>query len=383
MEEFDSLKIQLKDVISATDNFTRLIGRGGFGSVYKGELNRPKGLITVACKRLNSKLGQGNVEFLKEIMMLSKYKHENLVSLLHFCNEGDERILVYEYISRGSLDCYLSDISLTWVQRLKICIGVARALNYLHDPPAETHQRILHRDIKSANVLLDENWNAKVSDFGLSKYGPANEPQTYVVSRVVGTRGYCDPLYWGKNTLSKESDVYSFGVVLFEVMCGTLCCEYRGGKLLRILVPAWKRCYKEEKLDGIIFHGLKDDMEPGSLKTFSAVAYRCLGETREERPTMADIVQELEMALEQQANTGKRMGFERMQRIADLAVTPLSYTTQSQLLSLFMKGMLVQDGKTWFSVNKKGHHSELISAQKCISTSDDTLFIAPIEFFNS
>ncbi|KAJ0715919.1 putative protein kinase RLK-Pelle-RLCK-VIIa-1 family [Helianthus annuus] len=206
MEEFDHLKIQLKDIISATDNFARnkLIGRGGFGSVYKGELSCREGQIIVACKRLDRNFGQGNVEFLKEILMLSKCKHENLVSLLYFCIEGDERILVYEYASHGSLDRHLGDASLTWTQRLKICIGIARGLKYLHDPK-ETQQRVIHRDIKSSNILLDEKWAAKVSDFGLSKVGPANQPRTYLFSNAVGTPGYCDPIYWETGFLSKES----------------------------------------------------------------------------------------------------------------------------------------------------------------------------------
>ena len=167
----------------------------------------------VAFKRLDSKFGQGNTEFWKEIIMLSSYKHENLISLLHFCFEGDERILAYEYASRESLDRYLSDASLTLMQRLKICVGVARGLNYLHDP-METKQRVLHRDIKSSNILLDDNWNAKVSDFGLSKVGHANQPHTYLVSNVVGTFGYCDPSYFETGLLSKESDVYSLLVIL-------------------------------------------------------------------------------------------------------------------------------------------------------------------------
>ncbi|KAJ0716727.1 putative protein kinase RLK-Pelle-CrRLK1L-1 family [Helianthus annuus] len=129
-------------------------------------------------------------------------------------------ILVYEYASRGSLDRYLTDAStLTWIRRLKICVGAARGLHFLHDPE-ETQQRVLHRDIKSANILIDENWTAKVSDFGLSKVGPANQVHTYLVSHGVGTPGYCDPLYMEMGFLSKESDVYSFGVVLFEILCG-------------------------------------------------------------------------------------------------------------------------------------------------------------------
>ncbi|KAI3703528.1 hypothetical protein L1987_73669 [Smallanthus sonchifolius] len=301
-KDFDHLKLQMKDIISATNNFdpTKVIGHGGFGKVYKGELCSPKGQVTFAFKHLDRRLGQGNIEFWKEVMMLSEYKHENLISLKHFCIEGDEMILVYEYASRGSLDRYLSDAStLTWTQRLKICVGVARGLHFLHDPK-KRQQRVLHRDIKSANILLDEKWSAKVSDFGLSKFGPANQAHTYVVSHGVGTPGYCDPLYWELGILSKESDVYSFGVVLFEILCGRLCYEYRNCELTKILVPKWRRCYNEKSLDEIILPGLKEQMDPGSLKSFSAIAYQCVKKAREQRPRMAKIVKELELSLKQQ-----------------------------------------------------------------------------------
>lgn len=122
--------------------------------------------------------------------MLSQYKHENVLSLLRFCNEDAERVLVYKYASRGSLDRYLGKTSLTWIQLLKICHGAAGCLNYLHD-----QQRVLHRDVKSSNIQLDENLTHKLSDFGLSKFGQANQPYMYVVSNVVGTAGYCDPVY--------------------------------------------------------------------------------------------------------------------------------------------------------------------------------------------
>ncbi|KAM0010122.1 putative protein kinase RLK-Pelle-CrRLK1L-1 family [Helianthus debilis subsp. tardiflorus] len=305
MRDFDHLKIQMKDVVLATNNFdaTRVIGSGGFGKVYKGELSSPEGQITYAFKRLNRRLGQGKVEFWKEIMMLSKYKHENLISLMHFCIEGHEMILVYEYASRGSLDRYLPNAStLTWTKRLKISVGVARGLHYLHDPKG-SQQRVLHRDIKSANILLDENWMARVSDFGLSKVGPANQARSYLVSHAVGTLGYCDPLYFELGCLSKESDVYSFGVVLFEILCGRLCYEYCNSEVTKILVPKWRRCYREKRLDEIILPSLKEQMDAGSLKSFSAIAYQCVKKVRDQkRPTMAEIVKELEFSLIQQVS---------------------------------------------------------------------------------
>ncbi|KAL8263997.1 hypothetical protein R6Q59_022127 [Mikania micrantha] len=370
MKDFDHLKIQMKDILSATNNFDRakVIGRGGFGRVYKGELSLPKGQITVAFKQLDRKLGQGNIEFWKEIMMLSKYKHENLISLMHFCIEGDEMILVYEYASRGSLDRYLSNAStLPWIQRLRICVGASRGLQFLHDP-METQQRVLHRDIKSANILLDEKWTAKVSDFGLSKIGPANQPQTYLVSNVVGTPGYCDPLYWELGFLTKESDVYSFGVVLFEILCGRLCFEYKNGKLANILVPQWRRCYDQKRLDEIILLGLKEQMDPGSLNTFSSIAYRCVKRAREDRPTMGEVVKELEFSLEQQdilEKLGEKVDFVELTRIADLAVPPLSYGPRSQLLMFLLKGFFVDDGETWISMNMNGKVTKVVSATKC------------------
>ncbi|KAM0070132.1 putative protein kinase RLK-Pelle-CrRLK1L-1 family [Helianthus debilis subsp. tardiflorus] len=326
MKDFDYLKIQLEDIISATNNFdpTKVIGCGGFGSVYKGEISSPQGQSTVAFKKLDPRLGQGNIEFWKEIMMLSKYKHENLISLKHFCVEGDVMILVYEYASRGSLDRYLSNAStLTWIQRLKICVGAARGLRFLHDPKG-TQQRVLHRDIKSANILLDEKWTAKVADFGLSKLGPANQTRTYLVSYGVGTPGYCDPLYMEYGLLSEESDVFSFGVVLFEILCGRLCYECHNRELSKILVPEWRQCYKEKRLDEIILPALKEQIDPESLKSFSDIAYRCVKRAREERPTMAVIVDQLEFSLNQQLfaeNLGKREDLMEKRGI-DLNLTP-------------------------------------------------------------
>ncbi|KAJ9538353.1 hypothetical protein OSB04_031086 [Centaurea solstitialis] len=329
--EFKHLKIKLKEIKSATDNFgdNNLIGRGGFGKVYKGTISHSTGKRMAAFKRLDSKLGQGNSEFWKEITMLSRYPHENLVSLLGYCDEGGEKILVYEFASRGSLDGHLSDTALTWMQRLRICVDIARGLSYLHDPKG-TQQRVLHRDIKSSNILLDENWNAKVSDLGLSRISPANQEHTIVISNMVGTVGYLDPLYLEMGVLTKESDVYSFGVVLFEVLCGRLCYEYRNSRL-QTLVRMWKKSYNENKLDEIIFQGMLQQMDPSSLERFSNIAYLCLHEDLEERPTMAEVVIELEIALEHQMTYEQRINHEEMNRIQEKAeVPPLIYIPKEE-----------------------------------------------------
>nr|XP_043627544.1 receptor-like protein kinase HERK 1 [Erigeron canadensis] len=301
MKEFEHLKLQLDEIRQATNSYdkSRVIGGGGFGAVYKGEVSHSLGRSTVAIKRLNRQYGQGDREFLKEIMMLCRHSHPNLVSLRGYCDEEKEKVLVYEFASKGSLDKHLSDPSLTWLERIKICLGAAKGLCYLHDPKGR-HERVIHCDIKSANILLDENMTAKVADFGLSKMGPANQQYSLLVTNAQGTLGYCDPVFMSTYTLTKESDVYSFGVVLFEVLCGKLCYEYSNGQLKKVLVDTWRKKYSEEKLYDIVFLDLKLQMNPKSLRFFSDVAFKCLHNSREDRPTMSIVVEELEKALQSQ-----------------------------------------------------------------------------------
>nr|GFA59347.1 protein kinase-like domain, phloem protein 2-like protein [Tanacetum cinerariifolium] len=363
-KEFEHLGIKLEDIKSATNNFNenKVIGNGGFGKVYKGELSHSEGKSMVAIKRLDRKYGQGDPEFFKEIRMLSCYKHKNLISLLGFCNEGDEMILMYEHASRGSLDRILNDSTLTWTQRLKICLDAAKGLSFLHDPN-ETQQRILHCDIKSANILLDENLSAKVADFGLSKISPANQKYTFLFTSPVGTPGYCDPLYMKTCQLTKESDVYSFGVVLFEVLCGRVCFENSDGKI-KILVHYWENCYEQKKLDEIIFPDLKQQMDPRSFKTFVGIAYQCLQKSHKQRPKMSVVVEKLEMALLLALDDPKllreyeheeiRKAEEEMLKAAEyeyrkilkVADPPLIYKSVKELKALVSKGFPVTGGKT-------------------------------------
>ncbi|XP_071687494.1 receptor-like protein kinase HERK 1 [Rutidosis leptorrhynchoides] len=305
LKEFEHLRIPLKNIKSATNNFgeCNCIGRGGFGKVYQGKLVISKKLTMVAMKRLDTKLGQGPPEFWREIMLLSTYKHENLVSLLGFCDEKGESILVYEFLSNKSLDLYLSSPDLSWNQRLRICIGAARGLQYLHAPVEGSQHRVLHRDIKSANILLDHNWNPKIADFGLSKFGLANQQVTYQFSTPVGTMGYCDPLYIHTGLLTKESDVYSFGVVLFEVLCGRQCVQIiNGGSGPNFLTVVARKCYEENTLGTIISTSLKEKISTGCLERFSKIAYQCLQLERTQRPSLTKILRELQIALEYQVS---------------------------------------------------------------------------------
>ncbi|KAJ0768845.1 putative protein kinase RLK-Pelle-LRR-I-1 family [Helianthus annuus] len=147
-------------------------------------------------------------------------------------------------------------------------------MSYLHDPHDRKH-RVIHRNIKSSNILLNDDWTSMVSDFTQSKIVSEKESEDYAISEVVGTNGYCDPLYMETGNLTKESDVYSFGVVLFELLCGRLCTIYRNRELA-LLLPTWLRYYNEKRLDEIIFPDLEEKMDSCSLNTFSSLAYRCL-----------------------------------------------------------------------------------------------------------
>ncbi|KAI3511136.1 hypothetical protein L1887_18280 [Cichorium endivia] len=305
----NDLKIPFQVIRECTQDFNErnFIGKGGYGRVYKGILTWGDFVNQlVAVKRLDVTGFQGNKEFHTELTMLSQYQHENIITLLGFCDDNNEMILIYEYASHGSLDTYLRDTAMSggpsWPQLLKICIGVASALDYLHNHVAEKH-RIIHRDIKSANILLDENWNAKLSDFGLSRIGLANQQNTFVITNLAGTHGYCDPQYEKTGFLTKESDVYSFGVVLFEVLCGRLACDFSYSDERRFLHHLARTSYKNGDLDKIINHGIKKDIKPSTLLTFSAIAYQCLQKTREKRPTIAEVVSQLKEARKIQVAT--------------------------------------------------------------------------------
>ncbi|XP_076903609.1 putative serine/threonine-protein kinase PBL28 isoform X2 [Bidens hawaiensis] len=312
LEELDHLRIPFDDIKSATNNFSHqnFLGQGGFGRVYKGKLpssgSSELGTM-VAVKRLDLKLGgQGENEFLTEILMLASYKHDNLVSLVGFSDEGNEKVLVYKHEVNKSLDNHLASTNLTWEQRLRICLGAARGLEYLHDGVGAGH-RVLHRDIKSSNILLDANWEAKISDFGLSKIGPVNQQFTFLVTIACGTLGYVDPLYIKTGVITKESDVYSFGVVLFEVLCGRLAMIGKYEDERRFLSRLVKLHQEKGTLHTIIIPDLLDQMKPYSLEVFSNIAFQCLNEDRKQRPTMDFVVRGLEIALKHQLRTRTRL----------------------------------------------------------------------------
>ncbi|KAJ0701395.1 putative protein kinase RLK-Pelle-CrRLK1L-1 family [Helianthus annuus] len=281
-----------------------VIGRGGFGKVYRGTITYGDICLDAAIKRLESTSNQGAVEFWAEVEMLSKLRHCHLVSLIGYCNDGQEMILVYEYIPKGTLADQLQKHRAppTWVRRLKICIGAARSLDYLHTGTGIKHG-VIHRDVKSTNILLDNNWAAKVSDFGLSKIGPTNQPSTYVNTLVRGTFGYMDPDYFQTGRLTRKSDVYAFGVVLFEVLCRKQAVDRSIDEEQWGLATWAQDSIKEGMLKQTVDSNLRERISPKCLKEFALLADRCLHNRPKLCPTMAEVVVSLESILALQEKT--------------------------------------------------------------------------------
>ncbi|KAL6907689.1 hypothetical protein ACP4OV_002728 [Aristida adscensionis] len=279
-----------KDLLVATGYFNEanFIGEGGFGKVYKGKINGQ----LVAVKQLGRDGVQGRKEFLVEVLMLTVLNHPNLVSLVGFCAQGDERLLVYEYMPFGSLESHLFDVppgkqALDWNTRVRIAVGVAEGLSYLHnvaDPP------IIYRDMKAANILLGEDFSPKLSDFGLAKVGPVGD-RTHVSTRVMGTYGYCAPDYIVSGKLTMKSDIYSFGVLLLELITGRRIYDSSKPKAEQNLLT-WSRPFLRDKR---LFHKLVDPAlllcyPPSALNQLVVISIMCLQDQPHVRPIIADVV---------------------------------------------------------------------------------------------
>nr|XP_018682014.1 PREDICTED: calcium/calmodulin-regulated receptor-like kinase 1 isoform X2 [Musa acuminata subsp. malaccensis] len=275
-----------KDLQKATRNFTTLIGQGAFGPVYKAQM--PTG-ETVAVKVLATNSKQGEKEFQTEVLLLGRLHHRNLVNLVGYCAEKGQHILIYVYMTNGSLASHLyseKHEALRWDLRVNIALDVARGLEYLHDgavPP------IVHRDIKSANILLDHSMRARVADFGLSR----EEMVSHQASNIRGTLGYLDPEYVSSRSFTKKSDVYSFGVLLFELIAARNPQQGLMEYVELAAINAEGRVGWEEiadpQLDGVF--------DISELNDVAALAYKCINRLSKKRPSMRVVVQALSQIL--------------------------------------------------------------------------------------
>ncbi|GMI66386.1 PBS1-Like 26 [Hibiscus trionum] len=284
-----------RQLATATRNFRQecLIGEGGFGRVYKGKLEKTG--QDVAVKQLDRNGLQGNREFLVEVLMLSLLHHPNLVNLIGYCSDGDQRLLVYEYMPLGSLEDHLLDISpgqkpLDWYARMKIAVDAAKGLEYLHD---KANPPVIYRDLKSSNILLDEELKAKLSDFGLAKLGPVGD-KTHVSSRVMGTYGYCAPEYQRTGQLTVKSDIYSFGVVLLELITGRRAIDTTRPNKEQNLVTWAQPMFKDpSRFPELADPLLGGDFPLKGLQQAVAISAMCLQEEAEVRPLIRDVVSAL------------------------------------------------------------------------------------------
>lgn len=311
----------LDEMMAATYNFGNKIGRGGFGFVFFGQLPQGK---DVAVKVLSSFSKQGAHEFLNEVDLLSRIHHRNLVSLLGYCNETRELMLIYEHMSGGSLKDQLYGDSawrfqLNWKERIKIALDAAEGLEYLH---VGCTPKIIHRDVKTANILLDSNLNGKLADFGLSRMTVDGEA-THVTTDVKGTAGYLDPEYFITHNLTDKSDVYSFGVVLFEIICGRqpidIKLQEEEVNLIRWVTPYMEMEMNEShgKITEIIDKKLGDNYSLKSITNVAKLAIRCVQDQPSSRPSITEVVGELREAAKHDNMVSEDIGTKSLHWEAD------------------------------------------------------------------
>ncbi|KAJ7955319.1 Kinase family protein [Quillaja saponaria] len=283
----------LRDLELATNRFSKenVIGEGGYGVVYQGQMVNGS---PVAVKKLLNNLGQAEKEFRVEVEAIGHVRHKNLVRLLGYCIEGTHRLLVYEYVNNGNLEQWLHGAMrqhgyLTWDARMKILLGTAKALAYLHEA---IEPKVVHRDIKSSNILIDDNFNAKISDFGLAKLLGAGK--SYITTRVMGTFGYVAPEYANSGLLNEKSDVYSFGVLLLEAITGRDPVDY-GRPAPEVNLVDWlKMMVGSRRSEEVVDPNIETRPSTSALKRTLLTALRCVDPDAGKRPKMSQVVRMLE-----------------------------------------------------------------------------------------
>ncbi|KAK4485118.1 hypothetical protein RD792_007728, partial [Penstemon davidsonii] len=289
----ESLHYDLYKIRAATNDFSEdnKLGQGGFGPVYKGKLLSGQ---EIAVKRLSRNSGQGDLEFKNEVLLLAKLQHRNLVRLLGFSIGGNEKLLIYEFVENASLDHFIfgstEHSNLDWQQRYKIIKGITRGLLYLHE---DSRLRIIHRDLKASNILLDGDMNPKIADFGMARLVLTDETQSNT-SRIVGTYGYMSPEYAMHGQFSVKSDVFSFGVIVLEIISGQKSYNFRDGHNPKgLLRSAWKN-WREGTEANFIDHMMRGDLDiRKDILRCIHIGLLCVQENTADRPTMALVIQML------------------------------------------------------------------------------------------
>ncbi|XP_057768141.1 proline-rich receptor-like protein kinase PERK1 [Salvia miltiorrhiza] len=292
---FSKSTFTYEELAMATDGFSdaNLLGQGGFGYVHRGVLPNGK---EVAVKQLKAGSGQGEREFQAEVEIISRVHHKHLVSLVGYCIAGIQRMLVYEFVSNNTLEFHLHGKGrpvMDWATRLKIALGSAKGLAYLHE---DCHPKIIHRDIKASNILLDFNFEAKVADFGLAKF--TSDANTHVSTRVMGTFGYLAPEYAASGKLSDKSDVFSYGVMLLELITGRRPVDsnqtYMDDSLVDWARPLLTRALDDGNFDSLVDRRLGTDYNQNEMARLVACAAACVRHSARRRPRMSQVVRALE-----------------------------------------------------------------------------------------
>ncbi|PRQ31255.1 putative protein kinase RLK-Pelle-DLSV family [Rosa chinensis] len=284
----ESLQYNFEDIKSATDDFSdeNKLGQGGFGAVYKGKLYNGQ---YIAVKRLSKSSQQGDREFKNEVTLVAQLQHRNLVRLLGFCLKGEERILIYEYIPNKSLDHFIFDPTnhehLDWETRYKIIEGIVRGLLYLHE---DSRLRVIHRDLKASNILLDEDMNPKIADFGMARLFVMDQTQADTKT-IVGTYGYMAPEYASHGRFSVKSDVFSFGVLVLEIITGKKSGTFRNGENEDDLLSYAWRNWRDDTTLNIIDPMLTTGSRSEIIRCIQ-IGLLCVQENLNERPTMGSVV---------------------------------------------------------------------------------------------